>query len=88
MTDVPATAAEYVPSLWDLHKVLRPKDVRGELKPKTLRARAAVDLAIAEITSLHHASTHARAGVLDLDRALDTTLSPNLDPAPDDGRPS
>lgn len=74
MTDVPKVAAEFIPGLWDLHRVLKPRQVRGDLKTQTLRARAAVDLAIAEVTSLHQANGRTPTGVLDLDAALNHAL--------------
>lgn len=76
MTDVPTTAAAFIPGLWDLHRVLKPRQARGDLKAHTLRARAAVDTAIAEITTLHQASGRTPAGVLDLDAALDEKRTP------------
>ncbi len=66
---------DHLATLWALHRDLKPRDARPAVRNQTLRARAAVDTAIAEVTTLYqltgrhpgYRTTHR----VDLDTALD-----------------
>lgn len=59
----------HLDNLWALHKALRPRSYPHPLRTQVVRARGAVDIAIAETTDLHRATEYP--GPVDLDVVLD-----------------
>ena len=59
---------DHLAALWALRRSLKPRDARPAVRNQTMRARAAVDTAIAELTALQDQTDRTPDGLLDLDR--------------------